>query len=121
MGPLALITGLMAAALDGGSSLKPQELGTFTLAATGDIMMHDAVKLAATTDGGFRPLFAQPAITLSTVDLGFGNLETPVAPKAGRGTKPFVFNAPLVLLPALKEAGFGLVLAANNHAYDFAP
>jgi poly-gamma-glutamate synthesis protein (capsule biosynthesis protein) len=41
-----------------------------------------------------------------------------VAPNANHGTKAFIFDAPVELLPALREVGFGLLSFANNHAYD---
>lgn len=106
--------------LDGGTPQPPpapEELGSLTLAATGDIMMHEAVKQAAAANG-FAALFAQVTRALQAADVAFGNLETPVAPNANRGTKAFLFNAPINLLPALKAAGFGIVSFANNHAYD---
>ncbi|HUB05520.1 MAG TPA: CapA family protein [Myxococcales bacterium] len=107
----------------------PKVLASLTLAATGDVMMHEAVKDAAaaqdvrvkgasTNHDGFDGLFSAVAPELHRVDLAFGNLEFPVAPKAGRGTKPFVFNAPPIVLAAVKAAGFGVVSCANNHAFD---
>ena len=51
-------------------------------------------------------------------DLAFANLETPVAPKTGRGTCSKVFNVSASLLPALDNAGFDLLSFANNHVYD---
>jgi Bacterial capsule synthesis protein PGA_cap len=104
---------------DGGPPV-PEELGALSLIATGDVMMHEAIKQAAEANG-FAALFAQVTPLLKGADLAFGNLETPVAPKANRGTRPFVFNAPVALLPALREAGFGLLSFANNHAYDQGP
>jgi len=105
-----------APAKDAGAPV-PEELGTFKLVATGDVMMHEAVKQSADRHG-FGSLFAQVKPLLDGVDVAFGNLETPVAPKANRGTKPFIFNAPVELLPALKDAGFSLLSFANNHVYD---
>ncbi|MHB8418697.1 MAG: CapA family protein [Myxococcales bacterium] len=108
----------------------PKTIASLTLAATGDIMMHEAVKAAAATlaarnvgsastnHGGFDDLFSSVAPELHRVDLGFGNLEFPVAPRAGRGTKPFVFNASPIVLQALRAAGFSVVSCANNHAFD---
>ncbi len=51
-------------------------------------------------------------------DFGFVNLETPVAPEHGRGTKAFLFNAPVALPEALKASGIKIVSAANNHEMD---
>ncbi len=116
-----------------GQDLSPQTVARATLIATGDVMMHEAVKAAAAAaerrdaagrsldHGGFDELFAAVAPLLHSADLAFANLEFPVAPRAGRGTRPFVFNAPPVVLDALRAAGFGLVSFANNHAYDQGP
>jgi len=100
------------------------------LAAVGDLLMHGAVKESASAqnelrdDGtsanfdGYGALFAHVAEELRSADLAFANLETPIAPKTDRGSRPFVFNAPPALLPALQDAGVGIVAFANNHVYD---
>ena len=110
-----------------------EEVVEVRLAATGDVMMHEAVKAAASSQDrrnttgqslnhrGFDELFATVAPAVRSTDLAFANLEFPVAPRAGRGTRPFVFNAPPEILAALRAAGFGLVSFANNHAYDQGP
>jgi poly-gamma-glutamate synthesis protein (capsule biosynthesis protein) len=51
-------------------------------------------------------------------DFGFVNLETPVAPEHSRGSKPFMFDAPVALPEALKASGIRIVSAANNHEMD---
>jgi hypothetical protein len=107
-----------ASGRDAGAPLPmPEELGSFSLTATGDVMMHEAVKQSAETHG-VAWLFAQVKPLLQGTDVAFANLETPVAPQANRGTKAFIFDAPVELLPALREAGFSLLSFANNHAYD---
>jgi len=50
--------------------------------------------------------------------VGFANLESPVAPRADKGVRPFVFNGPPEALEALKAIGFAVLSCANNHAYD---
>ncbi|HEY0840025.1 MAG TPA: CapA family protein [Vulgatibacter sp.] len=107
-----------------------QVLATARFAAVGDLLMHEAVKESAFaadsrgTDGatlnnaGYDALFEAVAPKLRQADLAFANLETPIAPRSGRGSRPFVFNAPSALLPALRHAGIGLVSFANNHVYD---
>jgi poly-gamma-glutamate capsule biosynthesis protein CapA/YwtB (metallophosphatase superfamily) len=95
-----------------------------TIAAVGDVLMHEAVKRSAEAhgrdapDGGYAWLFAPVADLLAAADVTFANLETPVAPVAGSGTRPFVFNAPPELLSALLRAGVDVVSVANNHAFD---
>lgn len=96
--------------------LPPAEL---RLVAVGDIMMHQDVKRAAQdASGGFPDLWRDLAPLFQKADLVFGNLETPVAPRTGGPGRPFLFNAPEALVPALKRSGFHILATANNHAYD---
>lgn len=89
------------------------------LVAVGDIMMHQDVKLAEAQDGGgFPALWADLVPLFKGADLVFGNLETPVAPASGRPGRPFQFNAPASLPPALRASGFTVLSTANNHAFD---
>ncbi len=89
------------------------------LVAVGDIMMHQDVKRAEAEDGGgFPALWADLVPLFQGADLAFGNLETPVAPTTGRPGKPFQFNAPASLPPALRASGFTVISTANNHAFD---
>ena len=104
--------------------LPIKALGQVTLAAVGDVLMHEAVKQSAAVHGagapdeGYSSLFSPVADLLSQPDLTFANLETPIAPKVSRGSRSFVFNAPPVVVSALMHAGIGLVSVANNHALD---
>lgn len=98
--------------------------GRVTLAAVGDVLMHEAVKRSASTHGaaeahgGYPWLYAPVADLLQEADLAFANLETPIAPDAGKGTREYVFNAPPEALRALRAAGIDVVSVANNHAFD---
>jgi len=99
--------------------LPPPEPTRLTLVAVGDLLMHQDVKRAAAENpGGFQALWADLDPIFKGADLVFGNLETPIAPVSGGPGRPFVFNAPAELPPALKASGFALLSTANNHAYD---
>jgi poly-gamma-glutamate synthesis protein (capsule biosynthesis protein) len=63
-------------------------------------------------------LFAGVADVFRQSDFGFVNLETPVAPVASRGAKPFQFDAPIALVQSLKANGVKVVSFANNHVFD---
>ncbi len=95
-----------------------------TIAAVGDVLMHGAVKDAAAdhrgpgNDDGFGWLWSPIADLLAGADLTFANLETPIAPRAGLGSRSFVFNAPPAAVSALQRAGVDLVSVANNHMFD---
>jgi poly-gamma-glutamate capsule biosynthesis protein CapA/YwtB (metallophosphatase superfamily) len=102
----------------------PQEISRVTFAVAGDVIPHgpvvEAAKAAATADNhdGWDALFANVSDVFRDADFGFVNLETPVAPKHSLGSKPFQFDAPLVLLDSLKFNGVKVVSFANNHVMD---
>ena len=106
-----------------------------TVAAVGDVLLHDAVqKFAMTRPDGFASLFHPVADLTRGADIAFANLEGPAAAgitKTGRTTAPPdrlwddwvysgypMFNYHPSVLDALKGAGFDVLLTANNHALD---
>ncbi len=102
-----------------GVGVPPAPATSLRLVAVGDILMHQDVKRAAAeTSGGFLDLWADVLPLFQGADVVFGNLETPVAPTSGRPGKPFQFNAPADLPPALRASGFTILSTANNHAFD---
>lgn len=115
---LCLVLGLLACRTQK-KVIPPPEPTRLTLVAVGDLLMHHDVKRAAAENpGGFQALWADLEPIFKGADLVFGNLETPIAPTSGAPGRPFVFNAPAELPPALKASGFTLLSTANNHAYD---
>lgn len=101
------------------SAHLPVILGELRIVAVGDVMMHEDVKQAAAqTEGGFPSLWADLVLLFQRADLAFANLETPVAPKSGRPGRPYQFNAPEGLPPALRASGLTVLSTANNHAFD---
>lgn len=88
----------------------------------GDIMCEPPILKASRRRGGvydFDPIFAQLRPLLADSDLVISNLETPLAgPEAGYTDDFYVFNAPDSYADALKNAGVGLVITANNHVFD---
>ena len=95
-----------------------------SIAAVGDVLMHGAVKDSAAdhrapgNDEGFGWLWSPIADLLAATDITFANLVTPIAPRVGRGTRSFIFNAAPVVVTALRHAGVRLVSVANNHIFD---
>ncbi len=98
-----------------------------TIAAVGDILMiGKLIASARRADGtySFDSIFRETAPYLRRADLTIGNLETPLAGKEQRYTRPnpktgfSMFNCPDELAPALKNAGFDVVTTANNHCMD---
>lgn len=94
-----------------------------TFASTGDIMLHTAVMRSGLQNGGFYNfdyMFRYLTPYVQQADFAIANLEVTLA-----GTDngyPYssypAFNSPDEIVDALKNAGFDLLLTANNHMYD---
>lgn len=100
----------------------PHELARVSFAVAGDVIPHEAVRAAAAAEGsdvqGWTSLFSDVSDVFRSADFGFVNMETPVAPNHSKGSKPFMFDAPIALPEALKASGVRIVSFANNHAMD---
>jgi hypothetical protein len=114
--------------------LRPDQ--TITIAAVGDVLLHDRLqKLAATQPGGYGDFWADVVDILKAADVTFGNLEGPAARDVaanGKAVKTPVmtrydghvyggypqFNYHPDVAKALKAAGFDVIQTANNHAMD---
>jgi len=100
----------------------PHELAQVSFAVAGDVIPHEPVRAAAAAAGdgaaGWGSLFSDVSDVFKRADFGFVNLETPVAPAHSKGSKPFMFDAPVALLDALKTNGIKVVSFANNHVMD---
>lgn len=100
-------------------NLFAQETERLTLLFVGDIMQHQAqLDAARTTEGGYdyTPCFSIVGETIRQADLAVGNLEVTLAGMPYRGYP--AFSAPDEYLYALHQAGFDLLLTANNHCLD---
>lgn len=108
--------------MGGIAEASPEE--SVRLIATGDVLPHFNVVRAARENGTrenflFGALLSEPVRErIRSADLAFANLETPIASKDYNARKPFVFNAPAELAPALGWMGFDVLSVANNHSYD---
>lgn len=90
-----------------------------TLLFAGDLMQHQGqIDAARQKDGtyDYSDCFALVKEEISQADIAIGNLEVTL------GGKPYTgypaFSAPDEYLAAIKEAGFDLLLTANNHCLD---
>ncbi len=87
---------------------------------TGDIMGHDTQIASALATGepgyDYRPCFQYLEPYLQQADLVVGNLEVTLAGPPYKGYPRF--SSPDELADALKEAGFDILVTANNHALD---
>jgi poly-gamma-glutamate synthesis protein (capsule biosynthesis protein) len=122
VGAIAALQGLHTKPAAAAFVPYPRELAQVSFAVAGDVIPHEPVRAAAAAAGegavGWGALFADVSDIFKRADFGFVNLETPVAPAHSRGSKPFMFDAPIALLEALKANGIKIVSFANNHVMD---
>ncbi|UQS24348.1 CapA family protein [Amycolatopsis thermalba] len=99
----------------------PAEAG-FTVAATGDVLIHPALTEQAVADGGgkrdYRPLLAGIRDDISSADLAVCHLETPLAPEEGPFQGYPEFSAPPEIADALADTGYDDCSTASNHTID---
>ena len=98
-------------------TLSSQE--RITLLFVGDLMQHQAqIDAARTPDGkyDYSSCFALVKEQISHADIAIGNLEVTLGGKPYRGYP--TFSAPDEYLQAIKDAGFDVLLTANNHCLD---
>lgn len=94
-----------------------------TIAVTGDILMHLPVTNTGLRSDGtynFDSIFQYLKPYSSAADYAVANLETTLA-GSDMGYKYSghpAFNTPDAIVDALKNAGFDMLLTANNHCYD---
>lgn len=112
--------GSTAQADQAGLKARPVDDQAFTIAAVGDVLIHDALLNAGAKEDGsydFRPLFTRIGPIIQQADLAAFDMEGVFrgAPYSGYPS----FSVPEDLAANLKEVGFDLAITANNHAMDF--
>ncbi len=129
-GPATLETTPTTAPTDPTEPTDPpiQLEGTFTLSATGDILMHGSVINAGALGNGnydYSNIFSYFADYVTKADYAVANLETTLYGPDYKYADGYVgyrgyprFNAPDAIVTGLKNAGFDMLLTANNHCYD---
>jgi poly-gamma-glutamate capsule biosynthesis protein CapA/YwtB (metallophosphatase superfamily) len=100
-------------------------LRSFTLAASGDILLHNYVIVEGRQNAGgnghdFDPMFAEIRDRISTADFAICHQETPISADNTELTVPKTldFNAPREIATALKNAGYDACDTASNHTFD---
>ena len=99
---------------------------TFTLVATGDVLLHSPLWAQAEADAAaaghpgrdFAPLIAAVRPLVEGADLAICHLETPIAPAEGPFSGYPVFSVPPEVVPALVTTGYDACTTASNHTYD---
>lgn len=95
-----------------------------TIGAMGDVLMHVPVIKTGTVDEGgnydFADMFPYLSPYVEGVDYAAANLETTLCgTENGYPYRGYPrFNCPDGIVPSLKDAGFDLLLTANNHTFD---
>jgi poly-gamma-glutamate capsule biosynthesis protein CapA/YwtB (metallophosphatase superfamily) len=127
---VALLTGCGASGTPESAEVLPDATTTappvpesFTLVATGDVLVHQdrALTAGAEQDDGshdFTAVLAGVAPMIDAADLAICHLETPVAPPGGpyRGYPSFAVQPEIV--GALAGVGYDLCSTASNHSLD---
>lgn len=102
---------------------KIEKVSTATIASTGDLLMHLPVINAGKSGDGtydFTRMFQYIAPYVQKADYAVANLETTLYGE--RNGKEFsgypAFNCPDEIVDGAKDAGFDMLLTANNHSND---
>jgi poly-gamma-glutamate capsule biosynthesis protein CapA/YwtB (metallophosphatase superfamily) len=92
----------------------------FTVATTGDFLIHGPVYNRALANGGgtydFKPMFRYIKPYIRGADLAICHFETPMAPGAPAGYP--LFNTPRQLAKDAKATGWDVCDTASNHTLD---
>ncbi|WP_254879119.1 CapA family protein [Streptomyces sp. NA04227] len=95
----------------------------FTLVATGDLLVHDAVIRQAATDAGgsgydFRPMLAAAKPLVSTADVAICHMETVYGANGGPYTGYPLFKTPPQIARGARALGYDSCSTASNHTMD---
>ncbi len=97
-------------------------VSTATIVSTGDILMHEPVINTGKTGSGydFESIFRYITEDVTAADYAVANLEVTLAgTELGYPYKGYPhFNCPDAIVDGAKDAGFDMLLTANNHSYD---
>jgi poly-gamma-glutamate capsule biosynthesis protein CapA/YwtB (metallophosphatase superfamily) len=94
---------------------------TFTVAASGDFLIHGPVAAQALADGDgrrydFRPMFGPIRRRIAGADLALCHVETPLVPGPVQGYPSF--RTPPSLARAIRATGWDVCSTASNHSLD---
>lgn len=110
-----------AAGESSASAPEEPEPVRFSVAATGDFLIHSPVFAVALENGGgdrydFSPMFDQIRPYIEDADLGICHMETPMSDAEPLGYP--VFNTPPDLAKAISGTGWDVCSTASNHTLD---
>jgi poly-gamma-glutamate synthesis protein (capsule biosynthesis protein) len=111
---------ILSLLLSASATLHAQDTLRLSLLFTGDIMQHETQINSAYDPSisryNYFPVFQYIKPVLSSADLTIGNLEFTLGGKPYKGYPQF--SAPDEILEAIKDAGFDVLVTANNHSVD---
>ena len=115
--------GLLWAQHAAGAAGAPPPAGPvrFTVAASGDFLIHEPVAARALANGdgrryAFGPMFASIRPRIAAADLALCHVETPLVPGPVRGYPSF--RTPPALARAIKAIGWDACSTASDHSLD---
>jgi poly-gamma-glutamate capsule biosynthesis protein CapA/YwtB (metallophosphatase superfamily) len=93
----------------------------FTVAASGDLLIHGPVAAQALVNGGgrrydFRPMFRSVRRWVAGADLAICHVETPLVPGPVQGYPSF--RTPPALARSVRASGWDACSTASNHSLD---
>jgi poly-gamma-glutamate synthesis protein (capsule biosynthesis protein) len=102
----------------GETTAVPRE---FTVAASGDLLIHGPVAAQALANGNgrvydFTPMFAPLRSRIAGADLALCHVETPLVPGPVQGYPSF--RTPPALARSIKRVGWDACSTASNHSLD---
>lgn len=104
----------------GSESSKDLPIQTARIMAHGDLLYHDALYISAQQEDGsynFKENFTYVKPWLDQADLAIADFEGTISPDYPLAGYP-LFNAPLSVVDAIKDAGYDVVDLAHNHILD---
>jgi poly-gamma-glutamate synthesis protein (capsule biosynthesis protein) len=105
------------------SATGPFVSRTFTVAGSGDVLLHNGLWRQAQRDAGgrgydFAPMLHGVRPVIESADLAICHLETPLGSANGPFTGYPVFKVPPQIVPALRQTGYDACSTASNHSLD---
>lgn len=118
------LAGWVASSDEGWTDRGPTFPERFSMAFTGDVLVHTDVWERAAANGGarrrfdFRPMLAPIRPSISAADVAICHLETPVSRTDRRLSSYPIFNVPNEIVDAIAWAGYDGCSTASNHSLD---
>jgi poly-gamma-glutamate capsule biosynthesis protein CapA/YwtB (metallophosphatase superfamily) len=116
-----MVAALVALGLLWTSHVSAAQPVRFTVAAAGDLLVHEPVAARARANGGgrryaFGPMFGAIRKRIAGADLAICHIETPLVPGPVRGYPSF--RTPPALAGAVRATGWDVCSTASNHSLD---